>query len=341
MDSEAFSAKLNEIAPVIEAALGEWALPGGEPVVNLDEGVRYALGLDVDEVRHRGKRLRPALAVLSCEALGGSRDQVLPFAAAVELMHNGFLVHDDIEDGDEMRHGRPTVWRRFGVAHAINIGDYLQTRVNAVVLESLDYGVDPSIVLRLLRLLAVAFDHTQRGQALDLNARSATDYTVEKYLAMVTEKTGHYLAAPILGGAVVAGADSALLAEIGDFSEAIGPMFQIVDDLIDLTEGKGRGEKGADVREGKRSFLVAHALARLDPLARMELLKILDCPRQTTMPPDIARAMEFFQQTGAIEEARALVKNLGRRARLSTDRMPEPLRELLRGTTVYLERRSR
>jgi geranylgeranyl pyrophosphate synthase len=341
MSGEEFAAQLRQVAPAIETALAEWALPTGEGVPNLDEGVRYALGLDVEDAARRGKRLRPALAVLTCEALGGLRSHVMPFAVAIEFMHNYFLVHDDIEDEDEMRHGRPTVWRRFGLAHAINIGDHLHGRAVAVLLKALDCGVAPATVLRLIALLGDTFDHTHRGQALDINARLASDLTVEQYMAMATEKTGYYLAAPMIGGAIVGGAEEPLLEDIRRYGSIVGPMYQIVDDLIDLTESKGRGERGADIREGKRSFMVAYALSHLDRAKRKELLEILDRPRGATTAEDTARAIALFEQCGAIAQAREAVKKLARRVQSTTARMPERLSRLLAGAAEFLANRTR
>jgi geranylgeranyl pyrophosphate synthase len=341
MDREKFAEQIRQVAPAVESALREWALPATDAIANLDEGVGYALGFDIGDAAQRGKRLRPALAVLTCEALGGQRFQVMPFAVAVELMHNYFLVHDDIEDGDVMRHGRPSVWQRFGLAHGINIGDYLHGRVMAVALRSLACGVAPATVFRLLDLLAATLDHTHRGQTLDINARASVNVPVEQYLAIVAEKTAHYLAAPVIGGAMVAGADDALLDKLRAFGAAVGPMYQIVDDLIDLTEGKGRGERGADIREGKRSFMVAYALSHLDPVTEKELLDFLDRPRQATSPDDVARTIRILEECGATEQARATIAEFSRRARSLAAEMPERLGRLLEGAADLLQNRTR
>jgi geranylgeranyl pyrophosphate synthase len=341
MSSNEFQKQLEQIAPAIHEALHRWALPDEHAVPNVNDGVRYALGLEATRAAQRGKRLRPALAVLTCEALGGDRERVMPFAVAVELMHNSFLVHDDIEDGDDMRHGLPSVWRRFGLAHGVNIGDCLNARVTAVLLKSLDCGCDEATVLRLIALIADTLHHTIRGQALDINARTRADLTVDDYLEIVTEKTGFYLAAPMVGGAIMAGADDALLDAIRDYGAAVGPMYQIVDDLIDLTDNKGRDERGADIREGKRSFMVAHSLSRLGGEDRAELLRILDRPRQSTSTEDVARAIALFESCGATDEARTAIRKLAGRAREVAVRMPERLAGLLASLTAFLENRTR
>lgn len=339
MDQAELRTQLMEAAAEVDGTLGQWALLSGAHVENLHDGVRYALGLD-DE-NYRGKRVRPALAVLTCEALGGSRRLAMPFAAAVEMMHNFFLAHDDIEDGDETRHGRPAVWRRYGLAHAINIGDYLHARTMAVVLMSIEEGVSHEKTIRLLSLLSDTLDHTVRGQARDITARGSARLTVDDYMKIVREKTGFYLAAPILGGAILAGADEPVIAAIRKFGDAVGPMYQIMDDLIDLTEDKGRGECGADVREGKRSFMVAHALANLDEPSRKELCDILDRPREETTPADVDRAIALFESCGAMDAARETIDGLGRHAREATAEMPDRLRDLLLAFTEYLESRKR
>jgi geranylgeranyl pyrophosphate synthase len=118
-------------------------------------------------------------------------------------------------------------------------------------------------------------------------------------------------------------------------------MYQIVDDLIDLTEGKGRGERGADIREGKRSVMVAIALSRLDAATRGELLAILDRPREATSPAEVLRAIEIFEQCEAVEQARLTVKELASRARAIAAQMPQKLGRLLTGATDFLESRTR
>ncbi|MFQ6013794.1 MAG: polyprenyl synthetase family protein, partial [Thermoplasmata archaeon] len=121
MDPQAFQAYLAEKSDRVDEELDAWLPPAGG-VPRLHEGVRYALGLDVPERKRRGKRLRPVLCLLTAESLAGDPNQAMPFALASEMLHNFMLVHDDIEDGDRVRRGRDTVWVRYGLEHAINIG---------------------------------------------------------------------------------------------------------------------------------------------------------------------------------------------------------------------------
>ena len=290
---------LDEKSAWVDRALEQFLRSDPRDVPNLHDGVLYALGLDQRDPAIRGKRIRPALCLITCEALGGDTQKALPFAMAIELMHNFFLVHDDIEDGDQFRRGRPSVWKRYGLAHAINIGDFLFTKVFAAFLsrradtdgaetdgagtasaETAGAGTDgvtnsaPSGVedlplqFALCRLLVETLEYTHVGQAQDINALRSRDITIEQYLEIVTNKTGYYLAAPMLGGAMVAGASPQTLEAIRNLGKCVGPVFQIVDDSIDLTHGKGRETVGSDVREGKRSYLVAWAASKASAAAK-------------------------------------------------------------------------
>jgi geranylgeranyl pyrophosphate synthase len=313
----------------IDHALRALVSPHEKAIPNLDEGLAYALGLDHGSRAH-GKRLRPLLCLLVAHSLGGDLRKAMPFATAIELMHNFCLVHDDIEDGDEFRRGRPAVWKRFGLAHAINIGDYLFTKIFAALLSGLgEVSVEKTV--RFFALMGATLDHTHRGQALDINARDGT-ITIDQYMRIVTEKTGYYLAAPLVAGAVAADANQ-------EYEEA-GPMFQIRDDLIDLTHGKGRMSEGSDIREGKRSFLVAYTFEHGTPSQRRELLRILDAPREATAASDVAKAVAIFEKCGAMEEARRVCARLKTSAVESLTPLPEPLRRRLIEVTEYLAERT-
>ena len=309
------------------------------PIPNLHDAMAYALGTDVDESAQRGKRLRPALCLLTAEALGADLELARPFAVAIELMHTFCLVHDDIEDGDLMRRGRPTVWSRYGQAHAINVGDYLLVQTYRALTDWGTPKLDGPMRLRLLRILTAALERTHIGQAMDINARGRGSISVERYMELAREKTGFYLAAPIQGAAVVAGADEELIATIGRMAEFLGPLFQIVDDIIDLTEGKGREAVGSDVREGKRSFLVAHTSAHCTAREAEKLLDILDRPREETSDQDVGWVAGLFERHGAIEAGRAQCAKLYQESLTHLDALPEPLRLALGPVLESLARR--
>ncbi len=327
----------NESQSLVDDTLRKIITPHKHRIANLDDGLAYSLGLD-PEGSDSGKRIRPLLCLLVCRELSGNSRPALPFAAAIELMHNFCLVHDDIEDGDEMRRGRPSVWKKYGLPHAINIGDYLFTKVfEALLLDS--YSMPPDRQVRLFELMRSTLDHTHRGQALDMNARESR-ITVDDYMHLVTEKTGHYLAAPMIAGGICADAGAYVTAALGTFGLMIGPMFQIRDDVIDLTHGKGRGSIGNDIREGKRSFLVAHASENADPVDKDSLMVILDLPRNDTTDADIQAVLAIFEKCGAMRAADARCEELKQKAVIALQPLPVNLRERLLEVTEYLTART-
>ena len=312
---------------------------GRAGVANLHDAAVYALGADIEDAALRGKRIRPILCLMTAEALGADRALAMPFALSIELMHNFALVHDDMEDGDIMRRGRDAAWIKYGVPHAINIGDFLLVSTMTALTEWGPAALDAAARFRLLRLIAAALDHTHVGQALDMNARARRSFSKEEYLRIVREKTGYYLAAPIQGGAIVAGADDATLAAIGEMAQFLGPLFQIIDDIIDLTDGKGRESIGSDIREGKRSYLVAHAAERATPAERERLFDILDLPREATGAEAIQELVVLFEKYDAIGAGRAYCQALYQQSQGVLARLPVPLARRLGPVFELLARR--
>ena len=175
-------------------------------------------------MRTGGKKIRPALCLLCCEELGGDPEEALNFAAAVEILHNMLLIHDDVEDGDRVRRDAPTVWVQFGVENAVNLGDYMLGRAYSAIQQS---PLPGEKVLRLLSAFTRAYERTCQGQALDLNRRGNSDLTVEQYLDMVRRKTGDYLALGMVGGAIVAGLPRDGVEKIRELGSNMGPAFQV------------------------------------------------------------------------------------------------------------------
>ncbi len=251
-----------------------------------------------------GKRLRPALCLLTCEQLGGEVELAYPFALASEMLHNLLLIHDDIEDGDEQRRDRPTLWVKEGQANAINVGDYLCPRAYALILRS---KLPPETVLKLVDIFTLTFQKTVEGQALDINLRGSESFNLEQYYRIVQHKTAYYLTFNIVGGALIAGGISDEgIEKMWDLGRCLGPAFQIRDDIIDLTEGKGRGgEIGCDIKEGKPSVFYAYCLEQLssDDPRRERLIEIIRKDRTETDSQLIQEVIDIFREVGAFEFA--------------------------------------
>ncbi|MFQ5838266.1 MAG: polyprenyl synthetase family protein [Thermoplasmata archaeon] len=319
-----FETYLAEKSSLIDQELASFLERAGD-VPNLHEGITYAMGLDIQERKKRGKRLRPVLCLLTCESLGGDVYRATPFAMACEMLHNFLLVHDDIEDEDVKRRGRDSVWVRFGRDHGINIGDYMFAQTYELVLTSLERGVETSKVLRLVDLVTQTVEKTGEGQAMDISARRSREATFEDYMKVVTAKTGFYLAAPLIGGAVLADASPEIVDVLRSLGDKIGPIFQIADDIIDLTEGKGRGERGSDIKEGKRSFLVVFVAHRCTPSEREEMFRILDRPRAEVTQEEVEWVIDLFEGYKAVEAARSKGEELMAEAQSLLKRLPTPL----------------
>ncbi len=300
---------------------------------NLNDAVWYHLGTG-------GKRIRPILGIITCEALGGDSDKVLPFAAACEIMHNWLLVHDDIEDNDKVRRSQPALWVKYGTGHAINVGDYMAHKVFELVLSSRRYGVDDRTTLRLVEILINAALRTAEGQTKDMNLRYNNAPSEGEYMDMVTAKTAHYLTLPMIGGAIIAGHDG-LLGNIIEFGRYAGPAFQITDDLLDLTEGKGRKEIGRDVKEGKRSLLVVHCLSKCSAAERRKLVEILNKPADKTTSEDVKYALKLFEKHGSLEYAKKKSEELIAKAKKSIADAPSALRSVLEEFADFLIYRKR
>src|SRR3989338_5660434 len=298
---------------------------------NLDDAVRYHMGTG-------GKRLRPLLAILTYEALGKKDGKILPFAAACELLHNWFLVHDDIEDGDLVRRDKPTVWVKYGMAHGINVGDYMAQKVFELILRSAKHGIDERTILELVDWMVLTSVRTAEGQAMDINMR-ASNPNEKDYMDMVIGKTGHYLTVPMVGAAILAGRKE-IIPKLVEFGMAIGPAFQITDDILDLTEGKGRGEIGRDIKEGKRSILVIHCLGKCSETEKRELLVILNKKPEETSGEDVLVAKHLFEKYGSTDYARKKADGLKGQAMETAKSVPE-LNELLVFFADYLVNRKK
>lgn len=286
-----------------------------------------------------GKRIRPAICVLTCQELGGDPSRALYFAAAVEILHNALLIHDDVEDGDTLRRDKPTVWVKYGTANAVNVGDYMLGAAWRAVLKS---PVDDRTRVRLVSRFTEAFEATCGGQAFDLNYRAKEDLTTQEYLEVATLKTGRYLALGMVGGGIIAGLDDEAVERIEALGECMGVAFQIRDDLIDLTVGKGRGGViGNDIREGKPSILYAHAIGAASPADREELIRIMARPREETTDEDVERVKQLYCELGSLEFAQAQADRLVERAFETIERIPVRDKDFFRQLTRYMVSRTK
>lgn len=279
--------------------------------------MRYHLGW-VDERlapsgAAKGKRIRPLLCVLTCEAAGGDIERALPAAAAIELVHNFSLVHDDIEDGDEERRGRPTVWKVWGEAQAINVGDGLFALSHSALHRLSERGLHPAEVVAVAQALDAACTALCQGQYLDLSFESRLEVTVEEYLEMVRLKTAALIACATRVGAMLATDEETLIEDYRRFGENLGMAFQMVDDILGIWgEPEVTGKPAAsDIARKKKTLPIVYALEKepnaLKGISSQEMLSEEDVRRVLGILNEL-KARDYAQGMAEDYRKQALAK---------------------------------
>jgi geranylgeranyl diphosphate synthase type I len=247
-----------------------------------------------------GKRLRPLLATMVCEAVGGSWEKALPFGVSLEVIHNFTLVHDDVMDQDDTRRGIKTVHAQWGIAEAILAGDALFARAFEIVSET---DADSQKVLRLNTILAKAVRLLAEGQQMDMDFEDAKKITSDDYMKMIERKTAVLYSAAAQGGAIAGGGSEAQEEALFEFGRLIGLGFQIWDDVLDLRSDEKTFGKPVlnDIRNGKKTLIVVSALEDLRGLERKEFLKVLGNKKARLSELRLAR--DLLEDVGAVEHA--------------------------------------
>lgn len=248
-----------------------------------------------------GKRIRPTLCLLVCEACGGCWEQALPAAAAIELLHNFSLIHDDIEDGDAQRRGRATLWTIWGEAQAINTGDALFSLSELAILRLVERNVPAAIVVRAITTFNRTCVALTGGQHLDIGFEGRDDVTVADYLAMVRGKTAALLTCTCQLGALIAGAEPAQHEAMAQFGLNLGLAFQVRDDILGIWGDPGVTGKpaGADIVRRKKSLPIVHGVS-----ASAEFRELIH--RGTLQTADVAQAAHLLEKAGSRAFAESL-----------------------------------
>ena len=257
-----------------------------------------------------GKAMRPALCIATCRALGGSLEAVLRSAAAIELYHNAFLVHDDIEDNSELRRAEPTLHLKHGIPIAVNVGDgLLALSMTSLIANTELIGVGRA--LRVLETVSRMARESAEGQMIELDwiASGVWTLTDQSYVRMVFKKTTWYsFITPIRVGVIASGASRQWTTTFGRFASRLGVAFQIQDDVLNLVgTGPYGKEIAGDLWEGKHTLILIHAIRRATVSERAEARRILAKPR----PQPVA-------DTAQREHIRKMLEGLGAQERLST-----------------------
>lgn len=297
MDLETLSARYQpDLTDTLIAMVGNTSLP-------MYDMIRYHMGwADASgqpKTPRGGKLLRPALCLAACESVGGNWHTALPAAAAVEILHNFTLVHDDIEDGDRERRGMPTVWALWGQAQGINTGDAMHALARLAVLRLEETGCPPRKVIHAARMLDEACLRLCEGQHLDIAYESRTDIEVPDYLSMIERKTAALFACAVEIGAFLGTDEESVIEGLGRFGRNLGLAFQVQDDLLGIwgrPEVTGKSS-ATDILKKKKTLPVIHAMRNADPPLREELLGLYH--RQAVVPADLPRVLSILENVEA------------------------------------------
>ncbi|NOZ82017.1 MAG: polyprenyl synthetase family protein [Candidatus Micrarchaeota archaeon] len=259
-----------------------------------------------------GKRWRPALFLLVLEALGADPEKYKDFVLVPEIIHNGSLIHDDIEDSADLRRGLPCTYKTFGIDIAINAGSVMYFLPMIAFLKNKD--LDERTKKRIYETYFQEMINIHFGQAMDIawhkGIANADNITEEEYLQMCAFKTGTLARLSAKLAAILAGAPDDVVEKIGKFAETIGVAFQIQDDVLDIIADRKKFGKsfGNDIKEGKRTLMVIHTLRKASEEDRRRLLEILN---MHTDDEELKKeAIEILKKYGSVEYAKEFSRKL-------------------------------
>ena len=284
-----------------------------ERYFDADNRSPYLHDLMVDYPRRGGKMMRSSLCIAHARAFGASPEKAVLTAAAIEMLHNGLLIHDDIQDASEERRGRPTLHALHGVPLALNAGDMLMLLSLRPLMDNVD-EVGERLALEVLKETELMARESAEGQALELGWRDLNETAVSEadYLKMVLKKTAWFSTIyPARVGALIGSrgkVDPNVFMHFGFF---LGAAFQIQDDLLNLTGDESYGkEHNGDLYEGKRTLMLIHARASSCPADRAVLDDMLARPRERRTAEDVAWMRAVIDRHGSVDYARKVAEAL-------------------------------
>ena len=261
-----------------------------------------------DMLDRGGKRWRPALFLLICEALGKDSDYCLDFSIIPEVIHNGTLVIDDIEDSSKLRRGKPCTYKIFQTDIAVNAGNAMYY-LPLLPLMAQKAKLTPEMERDVYEVYVQEMINLSMGQAMDIawhrGIANADELGEEDYLQMCAYKTGTLARMAAEIAAVLAGANKPLVEKLGRFAESIGVAFQMQDDILDITGvefAKKKGGVGQDITEGKRSLMVIYTLKKANSADKKRLIEILNMHTSDQALRD--EAIALMQKYSAVEHVK-------------------------------------
>jgi len=304
---------------------GELRMVLAERQSPLYDMMRYHLGWIDENGNPRqgsaGKALRPTLCLLACEAVGRDYCRALPAAAAIELVHNFSLIHDDIQDDDRERRHRPTVWSLWGKPQAINAGTAMRVLASVVSLRLKEHDVSAQKQLRVQRLIDETSLRLIEGQYLDINYESHFDIRVSDYLDMIEGKTAALIACSLEVGALLGTDDEQVIRSFRDIGRNLGLAFQIRDDILGIwgDEEKTGKPLGSDIRHRKKTLPIVYVLEKAEDRLRKELVTLYQ--NGALNDDGIAEVLRILEAVAVHSQAQKMAEMYRDKAIEATDKL--------------------
>ena len=280
-----------------------------------------------------GKRLRPVMALITCEMVGGDSEKAIPFATALETIHNFTLVHDDVMDDDDLRHGVDACHTVYGLSTAILAGDTLFAYAFEMIT---DCDIEDGIKVDLVKNVAYVVRKIAEGQQMDINFEEEETVNAKEYLEMIRLKTSILFGAAAYGGAKIGGTSEKEARLLEEMATNVGLGFQIWDDYLDATASEKILGKpsGSDIKQGKRTLLVIEALNRANESDRKKLIEILD---SKNTDKEIEVAVDIMDRCGALDKCHKQANGYLEGARKTLSYYPQSeARELFEELLEYM-----
>ncbi len=297
--------------------------------------MRYHMGWIDEQGRPQdagGKLVRPTLLLLACECVGGNWRSALPAAAAVELVHNFSLIHDDIEDGDEERRQRPTVWRVWGEPQAINVGDAMHSMARLALTWLDDKVIAPKKILRAASILDKTCLELCEGQYLDISYESKSDINMSDYILMTDLKTASLITCSVKLGALLGTGDEAIVQRFERFGRKLGMAYQMIDDVL----GIWGDEPFSDILKKKKTLPIIYALEHASDKDRSKLLSIYS--KESINDIGVKQVIDILNRLKAEEYSRRIAQECYAEAleELGEKKLLPPTLKELREVTDFL-----
>lgn len=252
-----------------------------------------------------GKRMRPAMALACCGAVGGDKSKAMPLAVAIEYIHNFTLIHDDLMDGDKLRRGMRTIHEGYGMPTAVLAGDALFAKAYQIICE---LDIPAERMRNVLRYVSKAVWDLARGQQMDVNNEGKI-VSEEYYIETIKLKTSVLFAAAAAGGAIIGGADDKTVEAINQYALDVGLGFQMFDDYLGVAGDPSKTGKsvGNDIRKGKCTCMVTHTIDVLKDDSKLDEFKSI-LGKIDASDEECARAMQIMKDCGSIDYALGLAR---------------------------------